>query len=235
MTGPRSDPTWTVPDGVFESFTTWGPESLTRSASSSAQSCSAISPTATLDAVAPRLARRPPRPAATPSADRSADADDLVREVAGRHLHDDLLALLLAQQRATDGALVRDPALGRLGLGGPDDREGRLAVGTLDVDRRADLDMVGRVMLVDDRGVLDQRFERLDAALDEGLLVLGVLVLGVLREVAVLLRIVDPLGDLGPLHGRHLVELHAKLLEAVLGEVGGLVVHAVRPPRCRWV
>jgi hypothetical protein len=52
------------------------------------------------------------------------------------------------------------------------------------------------VVLVDDRGVLDQRLERLDPPLDERLLVLGVLVLGVLREVAVLLGVVDALGDL---------------------------------------
>ena len=57
--------------------------------------------------------------------------------------------------------------------------------------------MLGGVVLVDDRGVLDQRLERLDPALDEGLLVLGVLVLGVLGEVAVLLGVVDALGDLG--------------------------------------
>jgi hypothetical protein len=44
--------------------------------------------------------------------------------------------------------------------------------------------MIRRVRLLDDRGVLDQRLERLDPALDERLLVLGVLVLGVLREVA---------------------------------------------------
>ena len=60
------------------------------------------------------------------------DADDLVGEVAGRHLHDDLLALLLAEQGAPDRALVGDPALGRLGLGRPDDREGLLAVRALD-------------------------------------------------------------------------------------------------------
>jgi hypothetical protein len=44
--------------------------------------------------------------------------------------------------------------------------------------------VVVRGVLVDDRGVLDQRLEGLDAALDERLLVLGVLVLGVLREVS---------------------------------------------------
>ena len=50
----------------------------------------------------------------------------------------------------------------------------------LDAHGRADLDVVGRVVLVDERRVLDQRLERLDAALDERLLVLGVLVFGVL-------------------------------------------------------
>ena len=30
MTGPRRLPTWTVPDGVFESLTTCGPASRTR-------------------------------------------------------------------------------------------------------------------------------------------------------------------------------------------------------------
>src|SRR5689334_13647637 len=99
MTGPRRLPTWTVPDGVLESLTTCGP--LTRDASSSAQSMAAR---------------------------RSADAGDLVGEVAGRHLHDDLLALLVAEQRATDRAFVGDPALGRLGLGRADDGELLVAV-----------------------------------------------------------------------------------------------------------
>ena len=95
--------------------------------------------------------------------------------------------------------------------------------------------MIGRVVLVDDRGVLDQRLEGLDPALDERLLVLGVLVLGVLREVAVLLGVVDPRGDLGPLHGEHHLELVAELVEAVLREVGGLAVHPVgRLSGGRW-
>src|SRR6476661_7966425 len=202
MTGPRRLPTWTVPDGVFESLTTCGP--LTRAASSSAQSM------------------RPPRPLG--------DADDLVGEVAGRDLDDDLLALLLAEQGAPDRALVRDPAFGGLGLGRTDDRERFLAVRALDRDGRPDLDVVGRMVLVDDRGVLDQRLERLDPSLDERLLVLGVLVLGVLGQVAVLLGVVDPVGDLGSLDRNHLVEFGAQLLEAVLGEVCGLAVHGLSPP-----
>src|SRR3954469_23397762 len=138
MTGPRRLPTWTVPDGVFESLTTCGP--LTRAASSSAQSIRCASTTGPPRAIA-RAPRGPRRSSATPSARGSGDADDLVGEVAGRDLHDDLLALLLAEQRPTDRALVRDPALRRLGLGRTDDREGFRAIGALDADGRADLDV----------------------------------------------------------------------------------------------
>src|SRR4051794_35805582 len=125
ITGPRRLPTWTVPDGVFESLTTCGP--LTDAASSSAQSSGGW----------PRGARPPTSESGcwpirggcqTPLADR----DDLVREVAGRDADEDLLALLLAEQRPPDGALVRDPALGRLRLGRADDRERLLAVRAFD-------------------------------------------------------------------------------------------------------
>src|SRR5438270_321193 len=107
------------------------------------------------------------------------DADDLVGEVAGRHLHDDLLALLLAEQGPADRTLVADPALGRACLGRADDRERLFAVVAGDLHGRADLDVLGRVVLVDDRRVLDQGLKCLDPALDERLLVLGVLVFGV--------------------------------------------------------
>ena len=69
---------------------------------------------------------------------------------------------------------------------------------------------------------------------DEGLLVLGVLVLGVLGQIAVFLGVVDPVGDLGSLHRDHLVELRAELLETLPGEVCGLVVHG-GGPRYWWV
>src|SRR5512141_870705 len=197
MTGPRRLPTWTVPDGVLESLTTCGPTAFC--ASSSAQSM----------ATAPRLA----------------DADDLVGEIAGGDANDDLFALLLAEQGAPDRALVGDPALGRLRLGGADDGEALLTVAALDVD--------GRPVLVDDRGVLDQRLERLDPPLDERLLVLGVLVLGVLGQIAVFLGVVNPLRDLGTPDGEHHVQLRPELVEAVLRDVGGLGVHAGWTPEVR--
>src|SRR5438132_13231343 len=116
MTGPRRLPTWIVPDGVFESLTTCGPE--TRAASSSAHSM-----------------------ACGPSADR----DDLVVDVPRRHRDGDVLALLLAEEGAPDRALVADPALGGLGLGGAHDRERLGTVRARDLHRRADLDVGVRV------------------------------------------------------------------------------------------
>src|SRR5687767_4648119 len=101
MTEPRRLPTWIVPEGVFESLTTCGSSPRTRCASSSAQS--------------------------TALAVSSADADDLVGEVAGRDLDDDLLPLLVAEQRAADRTLVRDAALRGLRLRRSDDRERLLA------------------------------------------------------------------------------------------------------------
>src|SRR5260221_4819332 len=88
MTGPRRLPTWTVPDGVFESLTTCGPTAFC--ASSSAQSMATVA--------------------------RLADSDDLVGEIAGGDADDDLLALLLAEQRTPDRAFGPKPALGPPGL-----------------------------------------------------------------------------------------------------------------------
>ena len=69
--------------------------------------------------------------------------------------------------------------------------------------------------------------ERLDAALDERLLVLGVLVLGVLGDVAVLLGVVDALRDLRALDVDELVELGAQPLEAFGERYSGLLFTVV--------
>jgi hypothetical protein len=90
--------------------------------------------------------------------------------------------------------------------------------------------VVRAVVAVDDRRVLDQGLEALDLALDEGLLVLGVLVLGVLGQVAVLLGIVDPLCDLLAPDVDKLFELSPKLGQAFFRDVLGLVVHRERLP-----
>ena len=124
---------------------------------------------------------------------------------------------VLLEQRPPHGRLVGDPPIARIGLGRADDGERLLALLALDEDGRADGDVVGGVVLVDQDRVLDQGLERQDPALHERLLVLGVLVLGVLLEVAVLLGVVDPCRDLGAAHGDHLVELRAELVKAFSG------------------
>src|SRR6185503_16887988 len=69
--------------------------------------------------------------------------------------------------------------------------------------------------------------ERGDAALEERLLLLGVLVLGVLGEIAVELRLVDAGRDPGTIDGD---ELSLEPLEAFRGQVDGLRVHVPLPP-----
>src|SRR5262245_20062169 len=119
MTGPRRLPMWTVPEGVFESLTTWGPSTL--AASSSAQS--------TVHAPLP-----PRVPGRRLGGGLLADLDDGVREVARGHLHAHLVALLATQQRATHWGLVADLALDRFRLGRPDDGERLLPLVAVDLD-----------------------------------------------------------------------------------------------------
>ncbi len=57
-----------------------------------------------------------------------------------------------------------------------------------------------------------------DPALEHRLLVLGVVVLGVLGDVAELPRLLDPLGDLATLLGREQLELVLELLQTFWGE-----------------
>src|SRR3990170_1837221 len=118
-TGPRRLPTWTVPDGVFESLMTWGPE--TRAASSSAQN------TAFRGLV---------------------DADDREGDRPGRSLHRDLVALLVTHQRRPDRRLVADPPVARRRLGRSNDDERLGAFRSLDDDLGADADavLVGRLV-----------------------------------------------------------------------------------------
>ena len=81
--------------------------------------------------------------------------------------------------------------------------------------------------LVDDRGVLHHLLERLDATLEEGLVVLGLLELGILREVAEFHRGVDALGHLGALGRAQLFELRLQLLEPIGRDIDRLleIVH----------
>src|SRR5690242_21965663 len=68
------------------------------------------------------------------------DVHDLEADGAGGRRHLDRLALLVPEQGAADGGLVREPAVGRVGLGRADDLV-RVHVAVVDVlhpDARAD-------------------------------------------------------------------------------------------------
>ena len=109
----------------------------------------------------------------------------------------------------------------RAGLGRADDRVldrfARLLV--LDVDRRADADLVGaQAGAVDDRRGAELLLDLGDLRLEHGLLVLGVVVLGVLGDVAELARFLDALGDFAALVVGEEIELLLELVEALAGE-----------------
>ena len=114
-----------------------------------------------------------------------------------------------------------------IGLGRADDRvRERLALVVLDVDLRADAHDVGRQLRgVDHRRRAELVLERRDARLEHRLLVLGVVVLGVLRDVAELARFLDALGNLATLGRGEVLDLLLELLESLGGE-DDVLLHA---------
>ena len=80
----------------------------------------------------------------------------------------------------------------------------------------ADADGLGvDVLLVDHRGAAELLLQVEDPLLEHRLLVLGVVVLGVLGDVAELAGLLDPLGDLAPPVGRENLDLFLQLLQTV--------------------
>ena len=130
-----------------------------------------------------------------------------------------IVAALVADQRLADRRLVRELVLGRVGLGRADDLELARVAGllVLDVDDDADADLLEVDLLrVDDARPAQPLLELGDPLLEQGLLVLGVVVLGVLGDVAELPRLLDPRGDLAALDGREVVDLRLELVQALL-------------------
>src|SRR5215212_1310469 len=128
----------------------------------------------------------------------------------------DLLVAAVAEQGLADRGLVGQAVGRRVGLGRADDRVlDRLAgLLVLDVDHRADADfVVGHPRRVDHRGRPQLLLELGDLRLEHGLLVLGVVVLGVLHDVAELPSLLDPGGDLAALVVGEVLELALELLE----------------------
>src|SRR6185312_15636937 len=140
---------------------------------------------------------------------------ELHRPARGRDL--DGLALLLADDRLADGRLVRELVLGGVRLGGADDpvldRLLRVDVAQLHLGADRD-DVLGDVLLGDHARVAEPLLERGDAVLEQRLLVLGVVVLGVLGDVAELAGDADAVGDLATLVVRQVLDLLLQLLVA---------------------
>ena len=124
----------------------------------------------------------------------------------------------MAHDGVADRRLVGELALAGIGLGGPHDRVLHdLAAGdVLDGDLGAHAHDVGLdVFFVDHDCRAQLVFEGEDALLEHGLLVLGVVVFGVLADVAEVAGLFDAIGDLFALLG---------------GEVLDLVLQAPVPP-----
>ncbi len=94
----------------------------------------------------------------------------------------------------------------------------------MNLHRRANLDDAFDMLALDDAGVAYEFLEQQDPAFDETLLVLGIVVLGVLVDIAKFLGLANPLSNLGPaLVAKHL-ELRLQAVETLLREVYDLVV-----------
>src|SRR6266536_2506962 len=133
----------------------------------------------------------------------------------------DGLALLLPDDRLADGRLVRELVLGRVRLRGADDTvlDRLLRIEVAQLDLRADRDDVLRdVLLVDHPRVAQPLLERGDAVLQQGLLVLRVVVLGVLGDIPEFTRHADAIRDLAALVVGEILDLLLQLLVAFWGE-----------------
>jgi hypothetical protein len=128
-------------------------------------------------------------------------------------MHVDLVAGLLADQRARDRRRNRDPSCLDVGFVVTDDLVGhRVAALLLEIDGGAEhAAPVGVEQLrVDDLRVAELGLDFRDATLDEALLVARRIVLGVLREIAVRARLRDGLGIGRPLDGLQAVQFGAQ-------------------------
>ena len=111
----------------------------------------------------------------------------------------DLVAFFLVEQRPANRRRGGDHALLDVGVFGHDQLvDDRLAVAVLEVDGRAEADLVVRDLVeVHQRDLADPLLQHADPRLDEPLPLLGGLVLGVLAQVAQLAGTLDFLRQLG--------------------------------------
>src|SRR5829696_10092163 len=149
---------------------------------------------------------------------RGLDVEDLVLQRSSRGRDLDGLTLLLADDRLPHRRLVRELQLCGICLGRADDEVLVRAPG-VDVAKlhlRADGDDAEVDVAPGDHArVQEALLELRDLVLEHRLLVLGVVVLGVLGDVAELARDTDPVRDLAPLLGREQLDLLLQLLIAL--------------------
>src|SRR5450759_2161381 len=157
--------------------------------------------------------------------------DGVLEHPAGRQRDRDRLALLAADDSLADGRLVADLHVAGIGLRRADHLVDvyLAALSVLEFDLAAERDLVVLLGRADDRGVRQDLVDLDDPALDPRLLVLGVVVLGVLRDVAELLGFLDALADFAALRRRQVEQLVLKLLLAFDGECDLLVHVCVTP------
>src|SRR5205807_7432069 len=141
------------------------------------------------------------------------------------------------QERGADRRQMADAALGRTRLHGPHDGvdHGLLRRRVDEVDGVADRDHFrpAPARFIDHLDVAQEQIELLDAAFDEGLLVLRVFILGVLRAVAELRGPLDPQGDLAALRRPQVPQFRLELIAALLGQKGRWWLgRAVAPHKC---
>src|SRR3954451_7528531 len=142
---------------------------------------------------------------------------------APRDLDGDDVVALFPQQRFADRRLVGELVLHRVRLGRADDLEFLRVAGFLifDVDDRAEDDLVGADrLLVDHLGAPQFLLQLGDPPLEQGLFVLGVVVFGVLGDVAEFARFLDPGRDLPAFGRREELDLLFEFFQPLGGDDG---------------
>src|SRR5215211_4607770 len=162
---------------------------------------------------------------------RRLDVENPELQGAARRGDLDRLALLAPEDRLPDRRFVRELVPGGIGLGGADDvvLDRLPRVDVLELHARTDGDGVRGDLRGVEHACLPEPLEQhRDPALEQGLLVLRVVVFGVLADVAELARDADAVGDLAALLAGQVVDLLLELLVAVGGEDD--LVHGLRLP-----
>src|SRR5512133_3502115 len=127
-------------------------------------------------------------------------------------------------QRPANRGLIRDPSRLRVGFSRSNNRVDLfLAIRVGYRDMGADPDVAGRGGVLHDDGVGEEPLQSLDPALDEGLLVLGIVILSIVHSVRELLRLADTIGDFVPANSSEMMKLLVEFGETFPRKVNALL------------